>query len=180
MQSPSPARAVQSTATHSSTHEAVDATHYKSVATRSKLPSSGRVIATAGSTIASPTLRSRSAPEGPSFRLSSQCTSVNDTLRVLSSGADVRVSDEELMALIPRLRRADAPTTKLLASPFEDLFILRAAVGDFEDIIRRLARGQNVNALHSVSAVHNSCLQTGLAAGLPPTRYSYFCVVFQF
>lgn len=81
---------------------------------------------------------------------------MNDTLRVLSSGVDVRVSDEELMALIPRLRRADAPTTKLLASPFEDLFILRAAVGDFEDIIRRLARGQNVNALHSVSAVDDS------------------------
>lgn len=74
----------------------------------------------------------------------------NTTLKQLTQNNLPMPSDEELYKMVPRLFRVDAPTTKLIASPFEDLFILRAAVSDFEDVLRRLARGQNVNALHSV------------------------------
>ena len=40
------------------------------------------------------------------------------------------------------LYHKDAPSTALVHSPMEDTFVLRAGRGDFEDTIRRLARGQ--------------------------------------
>ena len=62
-------------------------------------------------------------------------TSVNDAITMkLSEGSFADVSDDALMAMVPHLFRCNAPLTKLVASPFEDLFVLRAAVGDFEDV----------------------------------------------
>jgi hypothetical protein len=83
----------------------------------------------------------------PGFVSAASRMSVSDALKECSATG---LSDAELQSLIPRLYHAQSPKVKLNASPLEDLFILRAAVGDFEDVMRRLARGQNINATHSV------------------------------
>ena len=58
------------------------------------------------------------------------------------------------LPVIARLHYKEAPTTAMKQSPIEDTFVLRAAEGDIEDVVRRLARGQNINTTHSVRIVH--------------------------
>jgi hypothetical protein len=59
---------------------------------------------------------------------------------------------------VGRLLHKEAPSTPLKQSPLEDMFVLRAAEGDFEDVIRRLARGQ-------VRGNHACCTPWGANGG---------------
>jgi hypothetical protein len=80
------------------------------------------------------------ATSTPTAPLPSQRTALLQTLH----------SDSAKLPTISRLHFKEAPTTTMRQSPLEDTFVLRAAEGDLEDVIRRLARGQNINATHSV------------------------------